>query len=273
MAHKQTKTKPHTTMLKIAPSPLNHIIGGVTFMFRLNKTGGYHDLGDIDANSIKFAAERGIFYSKRTGVKRRRNSWLKSLDITFKISGPDATQLVTQMATLSSTPSAQTQASGTGVSEAIVAVRDAWVCLGKQNVSSLVAKDSTNATTYVLDTDYELDVESGMFRALSTGAIADGATVNTTYSHAAMTALTEMNIGQTGRFVGDSFFLIRSSNGHVSRFYFPSVEIQPDGDLSFDTENPANVASFTGSVLWDSTQGSGAEMGKFQELVKALTSA
>lgn len=261
-------------MKNIAPNTLNQVIGGVTFFFQPDKTGGYIDCGHLEANSIKFTSARGEFYSERTGVRKLINSWAKDYNIEFKIAGPEAQKFAWQLATLSSAPAAQTQAAGDVTDEDVTAKLDRYVALANQIVSSVVVKDAaTGLTTYTNGTDYEIDAQMGMIRCLSTGTITADLALHVSYTKAAMTSLQQMYILQSSRFTGDAYFLIRSNNGHVSRFYFPSVEIQPDGDIAISSEKPASICSFTGKVLWDSTQTSGQEYGKFQELVAASTSS
>ena len=93
------------------------------------------------------------------------------------------------MAVLGSASSG-TQSSGSASSEAVTAIADRYVDLTYKQVSSVVVKDATDATTYVLDTDYKLDTTSGMIKALSTGSIGDGDTLHVSYSYAAITYAT-----------------------------------------------------------------------------------
>ena len=79
-------------------------------------------------------------------------------------------------------------AGGTAVDEQVKTYHDLWVSLANIKVSSVLIGDDdgdTPTTTYVLDTDYELNLETGSLRVLSTGAIADGATIFTGYTYAA----------------------------------------------------------------------------------------
>jgi len=66
----------------------------------------------------------------------------------------------------------------------ITAHLDKWVEVGKESLSAVVVKDATNVTTYTLGTDYELNTRLGLVKALSTGAIAEGATLHVSGSYA-----------------------------------------------------------------------------------------
>lgn len=70
------------------------------------------------------------------------------------------------------TTAAITQAAGTWSAAIDVATKhNEWVALPKAAILTLVAKDSTNATTYVLGTDYLLNQDLGLIKTLSTGQI------------------------------------------------------------------------------------------------------
>ncbi len=59
------------------------------------------------------------------------------------------------------------------VDEPITARHDKFVGLAHINVTAVVVTDSTGMTTFVLDTDYNLDARFGTICVLSTGAITD----------------------------------------------------------------------------------------------------
>jgi hypothetical protein len=84
--------------------------------------------------------------------------------------------------------SAFTQASGSISGEAITAHADRYTELAKEAVSNVVVKDDADTTTYVEGTDYILHERLGMVKPLSTGDIADGATLHVNYDHAEVTA-------------------------------------------------------------------------------------
>lgn len=71
------------------------------------------------------------------------------------------------------------QGSGTITDEQIVAKFDIWVDLSKDNFATagFVVKNQAGSTTYVLGTDYLVNYRLGMVKVLSTGAIADAATL------------------------------------------------------------------------------------------------
>ena len=65
-----------------------------------------------------------------------------------------------------------------------------WVELGALDVSNVVLKDSSGATTYVPGTDYEVQADIGMFRALEGGAITEGQALKADYDKEAVSGNT-----------------------------------------------------------------------------------
>ncbi len=78
---------------------------------------------------------------------------------------------------------AASQASGSVSGEAVKAHPGYYSELEYENVSSVVVKDATDATTYVEGTDYEVDTRLGLIRVLAGGAIAAGDTLHVYYSY------------------------------------------------------------------------------------------
>ena len=65
---------------------------------------------------------------------------------------------------------------------------------GAKSVISAVVKNATGDTTYVEDTDYSLDRQTGTLTRLSGGAIASGATVQVSYDVPDLSAITAADI-------------------------------------------------------------------------------
>lgn len=73
--------------------------------------------------------------------------------------------------------------------EALTARHDKWVELLYRNITaaSVTITDSTGVTTYVEDTDYEVDYRLGMIKALSTGSITDEEALLVDYTYGNLT--------------------------------------------------------------------------------------
>lgn len=77
---------------------------------------------------------------------------------------------------------------GTMTDKPVVAKLGAWVEIGHMNITAagLTVENAGGTVTYVLGTDYEINYRLGMIRAITGGAITDGATVNVSGSYAAV---------------------------------------------------------------------------------------
>ena len=117
-------------------------------------------------------------------------------------------------------------------------------------------QDSTDTTTYVAGTDYEIsgtlkDDEIGRIKVLAGGAIVDGTDIHVTYGYAAgaydeITALSETSIQGKFRFVSDN------PVGENFEIEYHSVSLTPDGDASNIGDDWTSLA-FSGEVLKDET--------------------
>ncbi len=106
------------------------------------------------------------------------------LEITMSQTGKDGMTMA-----LLGTASALSQGSGSITAEAIVAKQGYWVQLSKQSfaVAGFSVTHTSGSPTYVLGTDYLVNYQLGMVKVLSTGAIADGATIKVTGTYTAIT--------------------------------------------------------------------------------------
>ena len=80
-----------------------------------------------------------------------------------------------------------TQSAGAVTDEVSTAVLDGWVQLGAEKISAVVITNSAASTTYAAGTDYEVNGDVGMYRALPGGAITDGQSLKVDYTKAAIT--------------------------------------------------------------------------------------
>lgn len=78
--------------------------------------------------------------------------------------------------------------SGGSVSDESVTIEpDYWTPLAQRNVSSVVVTSDPAGTTYVADTDYEIDDKLGLVRAIEGGALSAATAVLVSYDHGAIT--------------------------------------------------------------------------------------
>lgn len=185
---------------------------------------GFLGAGDLYINRIVGGVKQGIegpfecdrFEIKANAELRERTSKGKSsygqivasaaiaqpFDLNITMSEMDKSGLAIA---LMGTSSAASQASGTVTDEAFTAKHDKWVPLSKARVSSVVLTTAPAGTTYTLGTDYLVNAELGMIKVLSTGAIANNASLLVDFAHASITK-TEI-LGATSPSVRAEFIL------------------------------------------------------------------
>ena len=129
------------------------------------------------------------------------------------------------------------QAASTLTDSPVITVADKFVEIGKMNLSSVVVKNEAGSTTYVAGTDYEVNPRLGLIRALSTGAIPAGATVEISATVGAITgtrmkAMTKSNVRCR--------LLVDGKNHADGREFMLDVfraRLAPSGDLAVQGEN------------------------------------
>lgn len=116
----------------------------------------------------------------------------------FTVSLPEVNKESLALA-LFGTAATVNQGSGTVADEVVVAKHDKWVQLTKQNLATtgFVVTNSGATVTYVLGTDYEVNYRLGMLKVLSTGAIADAASLKVDFTHNAITGTAISGATQT----------------------------------------------------------------------------
>ena len=104
----------------------------------------------------------------------------------FTVDLPEVNKQTLLLALLG-TESAINQVSGTLTAEDVVVTsKDAWLDIGKQNITALTVKDDTGVTTYVEGTDYALNKRMGWLKILPASLIAKDATITVTGAYGAV---------------------------------------------------------------------------------------
>lgn len=140
------------------------------------------------------------------------------------------------------TNSVLTQAAGAVDPIDVTTIEDKWVEIGGYMVASAVVKDPTGVTTYVLGTDYLLNLRLGMIMALSTGSIPSGEICKVTPTYEAvngiiMKAMTKSNVRIRIKLDGQNF---DDGRNFISEVYQMRL-------------NPSNTFSFIGTEFAEAT--------------------
>lgn len=115
--------------------------------------------------------------------------------------------------------------------------------VGVREVSSVTITNTAGTTTYVLDTDYSLDADSGMFYVIPGGAITDGQTVHCDYTAAAGDRVL-ITSGSSGAIDAEIFFVADNASGDNRDLRIPLASIAPSGDVPFITEDDIGQMTF-----------------------------
>ncbi len=130
----------------------------------------------VEVKSLKRAQRGQVVYSKSTQGTPGLQMVFKEMDsVLFGLA-------------FAASPEALTISSASLTDEAIVLhAVDAWYAASKRNLSSIVLKNNAGDTTYVLNTDYEVDARLGLIKAKTGGAITAGSSVKLSATFAAFT--------------------------------------------------------------------------------------
>lgn len=131
------------------------------------------------------------------------------------------------------TNSAFTQSSASVTDQAVTAIHDKWVELGKLMISTVVVKHTSGTPTYMMGTDYELNTRLGMIKVLSTGAILNAASIKVSYAHAAiagtqMTGMTKTNVRLRMVLDGQNY-----ADGRNFKLDVYRARLAPSGEFGF----------------------------------------
>jgi hypothetical protein len=164
-------------------------------------------MGEVPDFSVNISKETLAFYSSRSGIKTKSLEVLRELASSFQFSCAEFAKETLALAVLG-TITAANQTGSSVTDESIKAFQDRWVELAKRKVSSVVVTGTGGSPVYVLNTDYKLETEEGLIMALSTGSIANEATILVDYSYASLTqniikAMQDHKIQGALKFVGD----------------------------------------------------------------------
>lgn len=106
--------------------------------------------------------------------------------------------------------------------------------VGVRGISSVAIKKG--ATTYVLDTDYELDTDLGRIRVLSTGALAGQSGVTADYTPA-NNSRTRVSTADVASKRGRLTYIARNSSGANKDLVGPLVDLRPSGELAWKSRD------------------------------------
>lgn len=212
------------------------LLEGTAYFNRLNDAGVYAgivELPGIAKLAIKTSADIKDMTSKDKGYYGQVIASVAipkpaELSVGLRNGSKDGVALA-----LMGSHSTLSAGSGTVTDEAVTSKLGAWVEMAQRNLTALsvVVTNSAASTTYVENTDYEINYSLGMIKALIGGAITDAQALKVDYAHAAIAGWKVRGATTPqakGRLILDGRNLI---NNKTVRFEAYSVLLVSDGEF------------------------------------------
>lgn len=227
------------------------ILAGRVFMAPLDSSGNRGTLRMV-GNTTKLAIKPNS--TKKEQKSKMRGSYGTAIttvmladpsDFSMTLQKIDQTNLRYQFL---GTDATYAQSAATVSDEAVTAVLDGWVRLANEKVSSVVVSHTSGSPNYVAGTDYELNADLGMIRAIPGGAITDAQALKVDYSAAAITDGWAINGSTTASI--RVYVLLDGENiatGELIKGEFWDVVLTPDQEIDFLSDNLVEI-SLNGSM-------------------------
>ncbi|MGD8388943.1 MAG: hypothetical protein PVG49_17485 [Desulfobacteraceae bacterium] len=216
--------------------------------------------GELDVGNASAFAINAPSVEKKEQTGFRRENYGKTIGSTIvkikqelKITLTDINRKNLALAMLG-TDADYTQTAGDNTSspETVTAHLDKWTKLSNRNLdpeNAPTVKDSTETTTYVENTDYEVDYQVGRIKALSGGSISDEESLKVGSTWLAITGgfkvdgLELNKIEAFIRLIGKD-----QANNRDCEVLVYKAELTPGGDLNWLTDDYATL-ELTGEIL------------------------
>jgi hypothetical protein len=218
---------------------------------------GEGPLGNCPAFTVSIESTKSDHYSSETGLRQKDASVTVEVTRTPKITC-DNVSPENLARYLSGTLETITQASGMVVDENIKVIPGRHYQIGRtdsnpagaRNITAVVVKsDDATPVTYVVGTDYLLDLALGRLQILIGGAIADGDVLEVSYTRPAAT-WKRIKTGAVTELSGALRVISDNASGEDRDYYMPKVTMSPSGDLPLIAEGTDFVKmEFTVEIL------------------------
>jgi hypothetical protein len=255
----------------LAPDTLNYMVGkGKVWFARKDENEvslGELDLGNDPVFSMALENEKLEHYSSMSGVKTKDLSAIISTDMTLKFTLDEINVQNLNLALFGDDEISLTnQTDGNEVNEEIVGRLDRYVKLLRRNITagSVTLTDSTGAITYVLNTDYTVDLVRGRIFCISGAGIEQGEDLLVDYTYGEIRIPTINPAGRAKvegllRFVGDTTY------GRDYEVIVWKCQLSVSGDVNLISDEFAQI-EFTAEVLDDSANHPRYKYGKVLDL-------
>lgn len=244
-------------------------IGKANIWFKPEGSDCYSLLGDSDSVDVTTEVTTTERFSNECGLRTKAQEIVTEINATVSMT---LVQLNDTNRALSLLGEANefTQVGAAGIVEqftgcgavgSIVNLANSFVDTG----GTITVTDGAGAITYVQGTDYLLDDLSGAIQIIAEPAGGPDGDLEVTYDTLTITATDEKNrIGLASKSDNTGSLIIRQCQdfGPNVRLFLPIVQLRPAGDRSYVSETDFDTIELEGSILSDSTQPAGFELGE-----------
>jgi len=249
-------------------SPLDYLLGRGELYFTtdLDAAGrpkGFKSLGNAEAFTVTVESEVLEHFSSLSGlkVKDRETVLSQAMNLSFQLAEIDSANLakfvsgsavvVTQTGATITPTSGQDNLKNVMQGEWFdlydIAAPTEYPPIGAARtyrISAVTVKDTTDVTTYVLDTDYKVDLELGRIFIIVGGAITDLDELLVSFTFATLNAKTEIRGLTTSKLEGALKFISRNANKATEsewEYNFHQVSLTADGDFGLISDEFATL--------------------------------
>jgi len=128
---------------------------------------------------------------------------------------------------------ALTQSGSTATDESVTAAHDRWVPLAKKKITagSVVVTTDPAGTTYTEGTDYEIEYNTGMLKALSTGSISDAQALLVDYAYGTIAGDTVTLATSSQQIKGLKLVGVNLHDNTPCELLLYRVKLRPTGEM------------------------------------------
>jgi hypothetical protein len=220
------------------------------------QTTGEVPFGNCPSFAVSIESEKSDHYSSESGLRQKDASVTVEVNRTATITC-DNISAANLARYLAGTVETVTQGVTTVTDETITVFKGRQYQLGKttenpagaRDIAAVVVTNSGATVTYVLNTDYAVDLELGRLQILAGGAIADNAVIKVDYTTPAKT-WQRIKTGSSTELAGAIRVISDNASGENRDFYMPKVNLTPNGELPVVTSETDYVTmEFTVEIL------------------------
>jgi len=229
-------------------------------------------LGDTDEITITPTVEEIERFTNEAGIKKLAITIVQQIDAVVNFTLAQLSDVNRALSLLGDSTDLL-QASQVGLTKSFTSpAHDGEIFqLDAFEVENVVITDGATTTPYVLDTDFKLDSAGGFVQLLSIPAGGDGDVEITYDGIEVLSADGFKKIGIGSKSSNRGKLIIRGTNDQGPRVMVTlhDVELRPDGERNYVSDEDIDTIEIVGRVFLDETQPPEFQLGFEQDLIGA----